>query len=247
MSFLVLSWNSETHKYIDTDQTGESSTLSTGDLNDAQNYIVMMSPIWFIIPKTWTEPNFKWIEACLRSEVYIIRIFDDWSNLIHQKGKDHFLDFPFMVSSNFFVASLIIEMTIGTFNFHTSWLISFELKPCKIRAQPVLLISQPGNTGHNTDITRWRSLKMPIICRASGQADSVWNVFLRIGGLVPRKMSEATGGGLRWSRKLLCSVSVSASCPCLSLSPLSLVSCQSVLLAIFIILHNVGPTHIVKP
>ena len=40
-----------------------------------------------------------------------------------------------MVSSNFFVASLIIQMTIGTFNFHTSWLISLELEPCKI-AEP---------------------------------------------------------------------------------------------------------------
>ena len=142
MSFLFLSWNSETQKYIDTELTRVRHTALTGErlewctelYRDGKSHR-------FIIPQTWTQPNFKWIEACLGSGVYIIRIFDDWSNLIHQKGKDHFLDFPFMVSSNFFVASLIIEMTIETFNFHTSWLISFELKACKIPAQPLLLIS----------------------------------------------------------------------------------------------------------
>ena len=119
---------------------GPVTLYNTGDSSDAKHSIVMMvsfpprQDLNFFKPELSAPISINWNPASVRSGVYIITIFDDWSNLIHQKGKDHFLDFPFMVSSNFFVASLIIEMTIGTFNFHTSWLISFELEPCKIRA-----------------------------------------------------------------------------------------------------------------
>ena len=152
-----------------------------------------------------------------------------------------------MVSSNFFVASLIIEMTIGTFNFHTSWLISFELDPCKIRAQLRLLIRlEIIYVTIYIDITRSDD---PSRCLSSfEQADKVRNVFLRIWGLVPRKMSEASGSGRGWDGVESCYVPCLCPCPvCVCLSSFD-VSCQTyappcVLPAIFIIIHCLEPTH----
>ena len=131
-----------------------------------------------------------------------------------------------MVSSNFFVASLIIEMTIGTFNFHTSWLISLELEPCKI-AEPNF--SSSSVTGKYM-LQYWRHKMMipqdPYRLLNTRTGGHSVECVSQNGGFGAKKDE---GGHWRWPglRSRLESCYVPVWVRVVSVSPLSLVSCQS--------------------
>ena len=132
-----------------------------------------------------------------------------------------------MVSSNFFVASLIIEMTIGTFNFHTSWLISLELEPCKI-AEPNF--SSSSVTGKYM-LQYWRHKMMipqdPYRLLNTRTGGHSVECVSQNGGFGAKKDE---GGHWRWwpgLRSRLESCYVPVWVRVVSVSPLSLVSCQS--------------------